>query len=151
MTGPVLAPAAPEDAPALAAAIGDFMGARWSAASVARLLALPGAFALLARTEAGGLVGALLATPGGGGHEIAALGVSPAWRRRGIGRALVAAALARAPVLSLDVAADNAAARALYRGLGFVEAGRRRGYYPRGGGPAADALVLVKPAPPPAK
>lgn len=38
----------------------------------------------------------------------------------------------------LEVAADNDAARALYAKLGFVEAGRRHGYY----GDGADALVL---------
>lgn len=51
------------------------------------------------------------------------LGVDPAYRRRGVGTALVTALLARAvelgaPSLSLSVDRDNPAIR-LYRGLGF--------------------------------
>ena len=41
------------------------------------------------------------------------------------------------------MAEDNAAAIALYRAAGFVEAGRRPGYYPRSDGPAAAALILT--------
>ena len=41
----------------------------------------------------------------------------------------------------LEVAEDNAAARALYAKLGFQEIGRRRAYYKRPGG-AVDALTL---------
>ena len=44
----------------------------------------------------------------------------------------------------LEVAEDNAAARALYRAAGWNETGRRRGYYPRPGG-ALDAITLAKP------
>lgn len=46
--------------------------------------------------------------------------------------------------LHLEVAVDNAPALALYRRLGFVETGRRKGYYPGagGGGPRKDALNL---------
>lgn len=39
---------------------------------------------------------------------------------------------AGASSLFLEVAADNAAALALYRGVGFVEIGRRKGYYAGG-------------------
>lgn len=43
----------------------------------------------------------------------------------------------------LEVAADNAPALALYRRAGFVEIGRRKGYYPAGGGePSRDALTM---------
>lgn len=45
----------------------------------------------------------------------------------------------------LEVAADNAAALALYRGRGFVEIGRRKGYYPSNDGRSAtprDALTM---------
>jgi ribosomal-protein-alanine N-acetyltransferase len=143
MTAFVVSPAGAAAAPVLAALIDATMGAGWSADSIARLMALPGAFALVAAPGAGGApVGLCLVVPSADGYDIAALGVVSAWRRRGIGQALVRAALARAPALALDVAADNAPALALYRRLGFFEIGRRPGYYARAGA-AADALVLA--------
>lgn len=55
---------------------------------------------------------------------LANVAVEPAWRRRGIGRALVAASIGRARArgarsLRLQVEPDNHTAVALYRGLGF--------------------------------
>lgn len=71
--------------------------------------------------------------------------------RRGVGRALMAASerYARArgrDRLSLEVRADNAAAIALYRGLGFREFGHYDDYYADG----ARALRFEKPLDPPA-
>jgi ribosomal-protein-alanine N-acetyltransferase len=54
------------------------------------------------------------------------------------------------PSAVLEVAADNAAARALYARAGFVAVGHRPRYYRRGGA-AVDALILrcpVRPLPP---
>ena len=45
--------------------------------------------------------------------------------------------------LFLEVAEDNAAALALYKGMGFQEIGRRKKYYHRPDGPAVDALNLA--------
>jgi ribosomal-protein-alanine N-acetyltransferase len=75
------------------------------------------------------------------------LAVAPEARRRGLGRALLdaglaAAAASGAEAMFLEVAADNAAALALYAGAGFDRVGLRRGYYPRVAGSAADALTL---------
>jgi len=56
--------------------------------------------------------------------------------------ALAAAAAGGAKAVFLEVAADNAAALALYQEAGFETVGVRRGYYPRPGGGAADALNL---------
>ena len=79
--------------------------------------------------------------------EILSLGVAPELQRRGIGGMLVeaikrATKRAEGKRLFLDVAADNAAAMALYTRLGFAEARRRKAYYPRKDGPAVDAIVL---------
>lgn len=79
--------------------------------------------------------------------EILTLAVRPEARRRGRGAELVRAgaeaARARGAVkLYLEVAEDNAAALALYRSTGFVEEGRRKGYYPRPDGLPVAALLL---------
>lgn len=78
--------------------------------------------------------------------EVLTLAVAPGARRRGLGAALLAAAAAAAAArgarsIHLEVAEDNAAARALYARAGFAETGRRRGYYARPGG-RTDALRL---------
>lgn len=112
----------------------------WSADEFAGVVASPGAFLL---TEGGGfLVGRALA----GEAELLTLAVPEAARRRGIGARLLACfeseALARgAEAAFLEVASDDAPARALYAGAGWAEAGRRRDYY----APGVDALILRKP------
>ena len=67
-------------------------------------------------------------------------------RRRGIARALVGALEAWArerglAFMTLEVRVSNDPAVALYRGLGFAEAGVRPGYYVR---PDEDALIMTK-------
>ncbi|MFN8543078.1 MAG: ribosomal protein S18-alanine N-acetyltransferase [Candidatus Binatia bacterium] len=69
--------------------------------------------------------------------------VHPAARGQGLGRMLVDAVVdegrsARARVVFLEVRAGNVAARRLYRHMGFLEIGVRRGYY----GPGQDAIVM---------
>lgn len=80
------------------------------------------------------------------GHEIhiTNLAVHPEWRRRGVGRRLLAGALAegivRGVVLAfLEVRPSNTRALALYESLGFQVIGRRNGYYFDTG---EDALVM---------
>jgi ribosomal-protein-alanine N-acetyltransferase len=73
------------------------------------------------------------------------LAVHPAARRNGTGRALVRRVLddasARAAMsVSLEVRHDNHPAAALYRSLGFSEAGRRRNYYGQG----EDAIIMER-------
>jgi len=75
--------------------------------------------------EAGRLVGNVSISPAGygGGWVIANVAVHPDFRRRGIARTLMHAALdwvaARGPFAALQVEADNTAARTLYETLGF--------------------------------
>lgn len=75
--------------------------------------------------------------------------VGRAWRGQGLGRALLEAAIARSkasPVLrklSLAVFADNAAAIALYRSVGFVEEGRRRAEVRMEDGAERDDLLMA--------
>ena len=63
------------------------------------------------------------------------LAVSPAYRRQGLGRALVLALCEslrqkmQATVLTLEVRDSNAPAAALYASLGFAQIGLRKNYY----------------------
>lgn len=71
--------------------------------------------------------------------------VDPAYRRRGIGDALMLALREHArsrglSFLSLEVREGNAAARRLYRKHGFVESGFRKGYYRK---PTEDAIIMT--------
>ena len=69
------------------------------------------------------------------------------WRGRGVGAALVRAAIGLAREqglhkLSLEVFAHNAAGIALYRKCGFVEEGRRIRQYRRASGELWDTIVM---------
>lgn len=125
---------------------------RWSAPFIASLIASPGAVALIAREE-GASCGFILVRMAADEGEILTLAVDPGWRRRGLGRDLVVAAAERAcdggaRSMFLEVETGNAAARALYAGLGFREVGRRQGYYRDAPGePARDALTLKAEVP----
>lgn len=105
-----------------------------------------GAFALIALEgdEPAGLALARVVADEG---EVLALGVSAERRRRGIGRTLFAEIEVRCAALGagrlfLEVAADNAAAKALYGAHGFTVVGRRPGYYVRADGGAMEGLIL---------
>ncbi len=81
--------------------------------------------------EAVGVV-ALVAPPASAGYErqLDALWVAPAWRGRGVGEALIDAAVAHAArhgaaSVSLTVADGNGAALGLYRRTGFRATGER--------------------------
>ncbi len=72
---------------------------------------------------------------------IANVAVHPAYRRRGIARALVQTAQQQATALSrlmLEVRQSNHAARALYASLGFTEDGIRPRFYTH---PTEDAVL----------
>ena len=127
---------------ALAAIHAEAFETPWDAASLSALLASPGVFVVA------GADGFILIRVVADEAEILTLAVRTPARRGGLGARLVEAAVVRAAALGaermfLEVAEDNAAARALYARAGFHEAGRRRGYYARGDGSREDALVLA--------
>ena len=72
------------------------------------------------------------------------IAVHPAWRGRGIARALLTECIRRAAragssVIFLEVRAENEAAQRLYRSMGFTFRGIRKGYYTDTG---EDAVIL---------
>jgi ribosomal-protein-alanine N-acetyltransferase len=141
-----------EDAPMLEEVHARAFDSSWSAEDIGRLMYVMGGFALIAEDDdgQGGAVGFILTRVVADEGEILTLAVAPWARRRGVAAALVGAAAAEAGrrgarTLFLEVAADNAAALALYAGAGFAEAGLRRGYYSRVGESPVDALVLRLP------
>lgn len=127
----------------------------WSRADLAHLLALPGAFGLIARLYEGGLagldalrgVGFAIARVTRDESELLSLGVAPGWRRRRIGSALLVAALeqaraAGAQTMFLEVAVDNPSAQELYIGHGFEAVGLRPDYYQRADGSRVAAHTM---------
>ncbi|GKY89373.1 GNAT family N-acetyltransferase [Sinisalibacter aestuarii] len=118
----------------------------WSAEEIADMIAGPGGFVV---TRPGGFaIGRVIADEA----ELITIAVAPETQRRGTGRALLAdferGALARgADTAFLEVAADNAAACALYSRAGWRQTGRRAGYYLRPSG-TVDAVTMAKPLAP---
>ena len=133
------------DADAMASVHAEAFEDPWSAQAFVDLMDGPGVFGLLAGEEPA--LGVILCRVVVGEMEVLTIGVTPAARRQGVARALMAGALAAAfesgaEAAFLEVADDNAPAAALYAGLGFRRAGLRRGYYDRGTCGRVDALVM---------
>lgn len=115
----------------------------WDVKAFEDLLDQSGVFALEARD------GFILIRTVADEAEILTLAVRPKARQAGLGlrlveQACVDAATQGATHLFLEVAEDNVAARALYARAGFIEAGRRAGYYGRRDRSRVDALMLTK-------
>ena len=114
----------------------------WSAAELAALLDQDGVICVAQDT------GFALARVTLDEAELLTIAVAPSAQGKGLGAALLAQLALELRTRSvaklfLEVATDNAPARALYARAGFAEVGRRRGYYPRQAAPAVDALVLA--------
>jgi RimJ/RimL family protein N-acetyltransferase len=105
---------------------------------------LDGAFVAVAGDE---IVGLLHVEATGFGFGELGMLVARDWRGRGVGSALVEAAIGWARdrglhKLSLSVFAHNEAAIALYRKLGFVEEGRRVKHFRRANGELWDSFEM---------
>ena len=120
----------------------------WDAATIKKVLAMPGAFGFAARADpAGDIAGFALARIVADKCELLSLGVAPNWRGLGIGGVLFDAAIVRACALNaarfyLEVAEDNADALHLYAVRGLVSVGRRPDYYRLKNGQRTAALTL---------
>ena len=140
-----LAPATPEDAPAMASAHAQAFDNPWDEADFEDLLEGSGVFGFVVRGE--DPAGVLVCRTAAGEAEILTVGVAAWARRQGVGQALMTAAIgvareAGAQAMFLEVDVGNASAVALYERLGFVQAGLRKGYYDRGANGRTDALVM---------
>ncbi len=120
----------------------------WDAATIRKVLAMPGAFGFAARTDpASDIVGFALARIDADECELLSLGVAPNRRGRGIGGGLLDATVVRAYALNaakfyLEVAEDNVDALRLYQARGLVSVGRRPEYYRLGNGQRTAALTM---------
>ena len=141
-----LRPACAADLPALAAIEAASFSGPWTEAMIAEELARAQAWLWVAEVE-GEAVGYACAWKIVDTCHLLRVATLPGRRRRGLGRALVEGLCAQARAaglreIELEVASQNAPAIALYQGLGFVEVGRRRGYYRD---PVDDALLMSRP------
>lgn len=116
----------------------------WGESQLLSELESPAARLFVAEGE-GDVLGFAVFQLAAGEASLYALNVDPAARRKGVGAALLAGALAAlkaegADQCFLEVRAANAPALALYRRLGFASAGVRRGFYRD---PPDDAVVMT--------
>jgi [ribosomal protein S18]-alanine N-acetyltransferase len=124
--------------------------AHWRDSDYAKALNEPERLFLVAVEEADHrVVGFLVASIATEEWELENIAVSPAARRRGIGRALMNALIQQAQhrgavEIRQEVRASNAPAQNLGRSVGFVPKGRRKDYYRN---PVEDALLFKYLAP----
>lgn len=118
----------------------------WTAQEFADLLASPHAF--VTGDARGFAMGRVIADEA----ELLTIATDPDHRRAGLARttlgAFHTAAQSRGATMAfLEVAADNAPARALYDAAGYVQTGLRKGYYRNRTGATVDALLLSRALP----
>ncbi|MGN0342323.1 MAG: ribosomal protein S18-alanine N-acetyltransferase [Roseburia sp.] len=116
----------------------------WSEQGFRDTLDMDGVIFLVAREDEVciGYCGIYLAADEG---EITNVAVDPAYRRKGVARALLQQLLQQAKErgashIVLEVRASNEAARALYEKLGFTACGVRKNFYQK---PVEDAWVMA--------
>lgn len=142
--------ATPTDAGLMAAIHARCFAKAWDEAAMAQFIAGPETLCLIVSvvdSSASVSAGLLIARKAADEAELLTLGVAPACRRMGLGRALLDAAIAAlrasgAKQLFLEVEEGNGAAVALYRSLGAVAIGSRPGYYEHGADAAMFSLAL---------
>ena len=122
--------------------------APWSRSMFAGELAKPSSLSLAAVTVSGEIVGYLVLSRYVDAWHVMNLAVDPAWRRRGIGAALLERLLAETAGdtergYTLEVRVSNAEAIRLYERFGFHPHGVRRGYYTDN---REDALIMWRDA-----
>lgn len=143
---PYVRDATPADAPALAALHARAFHQGWDVGEFERLLSERTVRGHVLARKGAEVLGFVLSHVVPPEAEILSIAVSDAERGQGLGRTLLAHHLGRlagegVTTSHLEVEDTNLSALALYRRLGYVVCGRRKGYYARAEG-AADALLL---------
>jgi ribosomal-protein-alanine N-acetyltransferase len=105
----------------------------WTPRRVAQCIADPSTNVAVARRQ-GGLLGFAIMSYGDEDAHMQLFAVHPAYRRQGLGSALLSwleetARVAGMARIRLEARAKNEEARSFYRHRGFVETGFRKGYY----------------------
>lgn len=116
----------------------------WTQGDFAQTMASPGA--LLCASEACFALGRVIVDEA----ELLLIATDPQFQRQGRGAAMLAQFEIKARSLGavlahLEVAAPNAAARALYEAAGWRQVGQRLHYYSLQDGTKADAILMSKP------
>ena len=121
-------------------------GDPWSRRTFAELLGLPHVRAFVLPGRAGGLDGYAVCSAVADEGEILNLAVAQERRRKGLGRTLLECCLGwlverGVATVYLEVRRSNAAAIAMYEGLGFAVSGVRANYYRK---PTEDAVTMAR-------
>jgi ribosomal-protein-alanine N-acetyltransferase len=139
----------PADASLMAAIHAHCFNRPWDEAAMAQFIASPGVLCLIGAVPlvAATPTGLLIARRAADEAELLTLGVVPAYRRAGLGRALLERAMddlraSGATQLFLEVDEGNEGALALYRAMGAKPIGHRAGYYESGANAAIFSLAL---------
>lgn len=123
-------------------------GTSWNKTAFEDVLAPRGALAL-GFVEDDAIVSFIVSLTVAGEADILTIATHPDARRKGHGRTVLKDWLTLSAVLgasraTLDVAADNDGAIALYESFGFTPDGRRPNYYRRADGTRADAVLYSR-------
>jgi ribosomal-protein-alanine N-acetyltransferase len=144
--------AGPADAAVMAAIHATCFSQGWDEAAMSQFVVAPSVLCLIGAVPPAldAPAGLLIARRAADEAELLTIGVAPSQRRAGLGRALLAHALAElsasgATQLFLEVDEGNGAAVALYRELGAERVGHREGYYESGADAAIFSLALCHP------
>ncbi len=133
-----------EDAKNAATLLKNSLPEAWSEASIIEELTLPHAL-MLAAVEGETLCGVLFLHILGEEFTVNTLAVSPEYRRKGVGSALLREGITLANKKGairgyLEVRESNLPAQHLYEKFGFEAAGKRPRFYQN---PAEDAIVMI--------
>ena len=133
------------DVDAVVAIESEAFSSPWSRDTFLNLVDRPGLELLVLEDRADGVVGYAVLWCILDQGELANVAIVPRLRGKGLGRFLMTRVLQIAKergveALYLEVRVSNAAALELYRSLGFVEVGLRKGYYED---PKEDARIMM--------